>query len=56
MTTDITKPADPPIDPAPASTPLPWWTRGDTNAFFGLATCTTHSSLADSPVAKTEPM
>ena len=36
MTTDVTKPADPPIDPAPASTPLPLWTRGDTNAFFGL--------------------
>ncbi len=38
MTTDVTQPpADPPIDqsaPAPAS--LPFWTRGDTNAFFGL--------------------
>src|SRR6267154_995157 len=36
MTTDITKPADPPIDPAPAPVSLPLWTRGDTNAFFGL--------------------
>jgi AGZA family xanthine/uracil permease-like MFS transporter len=36
MTTDITKPADPPVDPAPPSTSTPLWTRGDTNAFFGL--------------------
>jgi AGZA family xanthine/uracil permease-like MFS transporter len=38
MTTDVTKPAaDPPVDPqAPARTSLPLWTRGDTNAFFGL--------------------
>src|SRR5215218_10445174 len=36
MTTDITKPADPPVDPAPAPTALALWTRGDTNAFFGL--------------------
>src|ERR1700736_5903601 len=38
MTTDVTKPAaDPPVDPpAPAPTSIPWWTRGDTNAFFGL--------------------
>src|SRR5882757_36330 len=36
MTTDITKPADPPMDPAPARMSLPLWTRGDTNAFFGL--------------------
>jgi AGZA family xanthine/uracil permease-like MFS transporter len=36
VTTDITKPADPPVDPAPAPTSLPLWTRGDTNAFFGL--------------------
>src|SRR5690242_19401109 len=34
MTADITKPADPPIEPTP--TKLPLWTRGDTNAFFGL--------------------
>src|SRR5258708_19133307 len=38
MTTDVTKPAaDPPVDPpAPAPASLPLWTRGDTNAFFGL--------------------
>src|SRR6202165_5637279 len=36
MTTDITKPADPPIDPAPAPASLPLGPRGDTNAFFGL--------------------
>ena len=37
MTTDITSPpADPPVDPAPPTTVLPLWTRGDTNAFFGL--------------------
>ncbi|HEY6645943.1 MAG TPA: regulator, partial [Mycobacterium sp.] len=36
MTTDVTKPADPPLDPVPARTALPLWTRGDTNAFFGL--------------------
>src|SRR5215207_2325775 len=37
MTTDITTPpADPPVDPAPPSTSTPLWTRGDTNAFFGL--------------------
>ena len=38
MTTDVTKPAaDPPVDPpVPAPTSLPLWTRGDTNAFFGL--------------------
>src|SRR6202011_485715 len=36
MTTDVTKPAaDPPVDP-PAPASLPLWTRGDTNAFFGL--------------------
>src|SRR6478672_3391854 len=35
MTTDITKPpVDPPVDPP--KTALPLWTRGDTNAFFGL--------------------
>lgn len=35
MSTEIT---DPPVDPSPAA-PTPtvsWWTRGDTNAFFGL--------------------
>src|ERR1700682_1129154 len=38
MSTDVTKPAaDPPVDPpAPAPASLPLWTRGDTNAFFGL--------------------
>jgi len=36
MTTDITKPADPPVDPAPTRISLPLWSRGDTNAFFGL--------------------
>jgi AGZA family xanthine/uracil permease-like MFS transporter len=38
MTTDVAKPpADPPVDPPAAhSTSLPIWTRGDTNAFFGL--------------------
>ena len=38
MSTDLTNaPADPPVDP-PAAQPIsvPWWTRGDTNAFFGL--------------------
>jgi AGZA family xanthine/uracil permease-like MFS transporter len=39
MLTDVTQtPADPPIDPPkrePTSS-IPWWTRGDTNAFFGL--------------------
>lgn len=35
MSTEIT---DPPVEPSPAA-PAPtvaWWTRGDTNAFFGL--------------------
>jgi AGZA family xanthine/uracil permease-like MFS transporter len=38
MSTDLTRPpADPPVDPQPAGAPsIPWWTRGDTNAFFGL--------------------
>src|SRR4029078_9941468 len=38
MTTDVTEsPAGPSADPpAPAPTTLPLWTRGDTNAFFGL--------------------
>ena len=39
MSTDVT-PADPPIDPPAPSEPapmsIPWWTRGDLNAFFGL--------------------
>jgi adenine/guanine/hypoxanthine permease len=39
MSTDVTEtPTDPPADP-PATKPalsIPWWTRGDTNAFFGL--------------------
>ncbi|MCF6389201.1 regulator [Mycobacterium sp. MBM] len=35
MSTEIT---DPPVEPSPAAPPttVPWWTRGDTNAFFGL--------------------
>ena len=38
MSTDVTRsarrrPADP---PAPTTIRSPWWTRGDTNAFFGL--------------------
>ncbi|AZG43569.1 SulP family inorganic anion transporter [Gordonia insulae] len=33
-TTDPAPPADP--SSAPTSKSLPWWTRGDTNAFFGL--------------------
>src|ERR1700742_442045 len=36
MTTDVTKPVDPPVEPAPQTKSLPLWTRGDTNAFFGL--------------------
>src|SRR6476619_971876 len=36
MTTDVTKPVDPPVEPAPQIKSLPLWTRGDTNAFFGL--------------------
>src|ERR1700676_2648919 len=38
MPTAATNPAaDPPVDPpAPAPASLPLWTRGDTNAFFGL--------------------
>ncbi len=39
MSTDVT-PADPPIDPPASTEPtppsIPWWTRGDLNAFFGL--------------------
>ncbi|MDT5080549.1 MAG: adenine/guanine/hypoxanthine permease [Mycobacterium sp.] len=39
MSTDVTEtPADPPVEP-PEGKPalsIPWWTRGDTNAFFGL--------------------
>ena len=39
MSTDVTEPARRPTRssrrrPAPLS--IPWWTRGDTNAFFGL--------------------
>ncbi|MDY6808018.1 MAG: regulator [Actinomycetota bacterium] len=33
-TTDPAPPADP--APSPARPTVPWWTRGDTNAFFGL--------------------
>ncbi len=38
MSTDVTNPpALPPTDPAAAKPmSIPWWTRGDTNAFFGL--------------------
>lgn len=37
MSTDLTNPsADPMQPPAEAPTSPPWWTRGDTNAFFGL--------------------
>ena len=39
MSTDITEtPADPPAESSEptAAQPIPWWTRGDTNAFFGL--------------------
>ena len=38
MTADVTEPpADPPAEtPAHAPLSIPWWTRGDTNAFFGL--------------------
>src|SRR5258705_8751837 len=37
MTTDVTKPlTDPPIDPPAEAVSIPWWTRGDLNAFFGL--------------------
>lgn len=32
--TEAAPPADPPSPPTPTS--VPWWTRGDTNAFFGL--------------------
>jgi hypothetical protein len=35
MSTDVTEtPSDPPR--AKPSGSIPWWTRGDTNAFFGL--------------------
>ena len=38
MSTDVTRSARrsaaPTAEPAPLS--IPWWTRGDTNAFFGL--------------------
>ena len=39
MSTDVTNPpADPSVDPptARARLSIPWWTRGDLNAFFGL--------------------
>jgi AGZA family xanthine/uracil permease-like MFS transporter len=38
MSTHVTDPpADPPVDPpAPEALSIPWWTRGDLNAFFGL--------------------
>lgn len=39
MSTDITEtPGDSPAEPVETPSPLslPWWTRGDTNAFFGL--------------------
>ena len=39
MSTDVTNtPVDPPADQPDAATrtAIPWWTRGDTNAFFGL--------------------
>jgi len=39
MSTEVTDPpADPPADPPveKTSVSIPWWTRGDTNAFFGL--------------------
>ncbi|MEV4152633.1 regulator [Nocardia salmonicida] len=35
MSVDTSKPTTAPEPPAPLA--LPWWTRGDTNAFFGLA-------------------
>jgi AGZA family xanthine/uracil permease-like MFS transporter len=35
---DVTDPpADPPVEAEPpGAVTVPWWTRGDTNAFFGL--------------------
>jgi AGZA family xanthine/uracil permease-like MFS transporter len=40
MSTDVTNsPADPSVDPPAPGAPapaIPWWTRGDLNAFFGL--------------------
>ena len=38
MSTDVTNPpADPSVDPpTPGTLSIPWWTRGDLNAFFGL--------------------
>src|ERR1700710_2306500 len=39
MSTDVTEtPSDPPaeIPEAKAALSIPWWTKGDTNAFFGL--------------------
>jgi adenine/guanine/hypoxanthine permease len=34
MTTDVHEP--PAAPPEPTSTSVPWWTKGDLNAFFGL--------------------
>ena len=39
MSTDVTEtPSDPPSETPESGTAvsIPWWTRGDTNAFFGL--------------------
>ena len=37
MSTEVTDPpADPPRAETDPSLSIPWWTRGDTNAFFGL--------------------
>ncbi|MBJ8340872.1 regulator [Antrihabitans sp. YC3-6] len=42
MSTDVDTPSESPSDTTPPTPPpasvkaLPWWTRGDTNAFFGL--------------------
>ena len=39
MSTDVTEtPSDPPSETPESRTAvsIPWWTRGDTNAFFGL--------------------
>lgn len=39
MSTDVTDPpasSDPPAEKAEPGLSIPWWTRGDTNAFFGL--------------------
>ena len=37
MSTDVTNPSAPSEpEPTPAALKIPWWTPGDTNAFFGL--------------------